>query len=96
MQPIWRDSVAFVTDGAGVRSIEVSAFGIVHAPNVGTKGSYIRVLTQSMLDLIDDVNDDIFAAENDASDVGEVRFRSGVSDRLPLCFCVELSCVSGH
>lgn len=71
VQPNWNDDI-YRVGGNDQGPIEVSSFGYVHAANVDDDGGYERKLISEMHDLGEDVNKDVFAAENAATDEGKV------------------------
>lgn len=74
LQPNWIDNV--YRGEQDQASIEVSSFGYVHVGDVDNDGGYERKLISNMHDIGDDINRDVFAAENAATGEGNVRFTS--------------------
>jgi hypothetical protein len=84
VQPIWKDLIHFADSPAGnaSRRIDLSGFDVVHAPNSAGKGSYHRLLMQGVLDLIGNVNSNIFSQENKVSTSGQACCSSSCPDVL--------------
>jgi hypothetical protein len=66
MQPFWRDDIHF-EGGAEFGTIEVSSMPFVHVPDVEDTGEYIRNLVTNVIDVQDELNNRLFAAENKAN-----------------------------
>lgn len=69
MQPNWRDEV-YLEGGAATGAIEVSSFLYF---NTGNKDAFDRKNITSMVNLWENLNKDLLAAENAASNEGKVR-----------------------
>ena len=71
VQPNWIDNV--YRGGQEQGEIEVSSFRFLHVANENDDGGYERKLISNMHDAGDDINADVFSAENAATDQGRVR-----------------------
>ena len=104
MQPAWRDDIGLTNKTGGSPEITLSAFTVMHRKNADDAGSYERVMLTGTLDVIDEVNEQVFQDENKASEdqvcLGHVVLWSGA---LPdatwaafacavLCFVHRQSC----
>lgn len=72
MQPNWRDEV-YLEGGAATGAIEVTSFLYFNTGNPEDKDDFDRKVITNMLDLGEDLNQNLFAAENAASNEGKVR-----------------------
>eukprot|EP00892_Ulva_mutabilis_P004763 jgi/Ulvmu1/2659/UM014_0114.1 len=74
---VYKDAIFFNDAPDGSRTIEVSYFEVTHVADAKNDNGYERKLINDMHDTQDRINDDIFAAENDATDGPDVFFLFG-------------------
>ena len=68
MQPVWRDDIGFRNRTGEQQDIVLSAFTVMHRKNSDDAGSYERLILTGTLNVIDEVNEQVFKDENIASE----------------------------
>ena len=63
-QPVWKDDVALTASEPP--AIDVSAFRVVHAPDASRSGAYERKVLTETITAIEDINAQMWSAENAA------------------------------
>ena len=82
VQPAWRDDVSLHVSTLGTRQIDLSAFHVTQVADVADSGTFRKTINQNVAGIIDDINQDVFEAENRRAENEVSIFWSSL-----FCFC---------